>query len=120
MQQQIGAAVMSPEEMRARHLLISNSPKYRRYLAEKACTRDCAAPADSAGDCLVGSGRLSRRAEPTLDAEAIYLGPEGEMRGLGADCGCSAGSIRCSQRRRRWIGDWRAFLLLKMRREVSR
>ena len=27
---------MSPEEMRARHPLISNSPKYRQYLAEKA------------------------------------------------------------------------------------
>lgn len=66
---------MSPEEMRARHPLISNSPKYRQYLAEKAAreiVQRVMAPL-----AIVSSAVAGYRDELNhmLDAEAIYLGP---------------------------------------------
>lgn len=66
---------MSPEEMRARHPLISNSPKYRQYLAEKAAreiVQRVMAPL-----AIVSSAVAGYRDELNhmLDADPIYLGP---------------------------------------------
>ena len=66
---------MSPEEMRARYPLISNSPKYRQYLAEKAAreiVQRVMAPLAIVSSAVAGyRDELSHM----LDAEAIYLGP---------------------------------------------
>lgn len=66
---------MSPEEMRARHPLISTAPKYRQYLAAKAAreiVQRLLLPM-----AIVSSAVAGYRDElnHTLDAEAIYLGP---------------------------------------------
>jgi len=66
---------MIPEEMRARHPLISNSPKYRQYLAEKAAreiVQRVMAPL-----AIVSSAVAGYRDELNhmLDADPIYLGP---------------------------------------------
>ena len=66
---------MSPEEMRARRPLISNSPKYRQYLAEKAAreiVQRVMAPL-----AIVSSAVAGYRDELNhmLDADPIYLGP---------------------------------------------
>ena len=66
---------MSPEEMRARHPLISNSPKYRQYLAEKAAreiVQRVMAPLAIVSSAVAGyRDELSHM----LDADPIYLGP---------------------------------------------
>lgn len=61
--------------MRARHPLISNSPKYRQYLAEKAAreiVQRVMAPL-----AIVSSAVAGYRDELNhmLDADPIYLGP---------------------------------------------
>ena len=66
---------MSPEEMRARHPLISTAPKYRQYLAAKDAreiVQRLLLPM-----AIVSAAIFGYRDEMNhmLDAEAIYLGP---------------------------------------------
>jgi len=66
---------MIPEEMRARHPLISNSPKYRQYLAEKAAreiVQRLLTPLAIVSSAV--SGYLEELSH-MLDADPIYLGP---------------------------------------------
>ena len=113
-----GAAVMSPKKCgrgtrsSAIHLNIgSTSPR-------KLHARLCSA-ADSAGDCLVGSGRLSRRAEPHARRRG-HLSGAWEMRGLRRRLRLFGRQYSLLTEAQKMDCDWRAFLLLKMRREVSR
>ena len=92
---------MIPEEMRA----CTRSSAPRRNIGStwrKGCPRDRTAPAVADGDRLGGYCRLSRRDESHSRCRG-HLPWAWEMKGSGAGYGCSAGSIRCSQRRRRWI-----------------
>ena len=66
---------MSPEEMRARHPLISNSPKYRQYLPEKAAreiVQRLLLPMAIVSAAIAG---YRDEMNHILDADAIYLGP---------------------------------------------
>lgn len=65
---------MSPEEMRARHPLISTAPKYRQYLAAKdACeiVQRLLLPMAIVSAAIAG---YRDELNHMLDAEAIYLG----------------------------------------------
>ena len=66
---------MSPEEMRARHPLISTAPKYRQYLAAKAAreiVQRLLLPMAIVSAAIAG---YRDEMNHILDAEAIYLGP---------------------------------------------
>ncbi len=65
---------MSPEEMRARHPLISTAPKYRQYLAAKDAreiVQRLLLPMAIVSAAIAG---YRDELNHMLDAEAIYLG----------------------------------------------